>query len=297
MMLSLTVDFYLLHGFGHNANGARFWLGEGYAAGCDIRLMVGESEINSDPFPAIFVCPDGATQEGGNFWEDSFTGGPIRSWFCSDVVDFVDRNYRTHACADARLVSGHSMGAQAAMAIAIERPGIFSSVYSMSGMMASCQDELLGYAKHWYDSGMPVVGQGIGPGLNETAGAYYAFINAFCGYPDRAGFDQPVIKAEHGLAICDAAAERFFSRWPLQIADAYPERLRSLRNVGFEVGIRDEYRWGIEANRIFARSLQLLEVPFVYEEYDGRHADRLSDRFVDGLLPFAKRAFRRNLPT
>jgi S-formylglutathione hydrolase len=286
---------YLLHGFGHNSNGGRFWFGEGYAPGLDIVALTRAAWTADDRDAAILVCPDGRTPEGGSFWEDSHSGGPIRRWLVEELIDQVDARFRTIAAPKGRLVAGHSMGAQAAMTIAISRPDRFAAVYGMSGMMTFCRSELLAYARHWFNAGMPVVGRGVGPGVDETAGAYLAFVTAFCGWPDRPGFDHPVVLGSAGTEICEPVAERFLARWPQQVAAAHPERARQLRHIGFEVGVGDEYRWGVEANRLFANSLQLLGIPFVYEEYDGRHADQLARRVLLGLLPFASRAFREGL--
>ncbi len=86
----------------------------------------------SDKNNAIFVCPDGGF---GSWYFDS----PIDSNFkyetfiISELVTWIDNNYRTLKDKKFRAIGGLSMGGHGALYLAIRHPNVFSAAGSMSG--------------------------------------------------------------------------------------------------------------------------------------------------------------------
>jgi enterochelin esterase-like enzyme len=288
---------YLLHGFGHNAARHRFWLGRGYAPDLHVVRIARALQEEREPLQMILVCPDGGNAYGGSMWEDSPVSGGAATFVARDLVDFVDRNFRTDARAARRGIAGHSMGGQGAVKIAMTHPGVFGAVYSLSGMMAISPDELLRYGRHW----LLTEAEGerrAHADLDEMSSAYLAMCAAFCGSPGATphGVDFPVVRARAGFDLHPHHAARFFAAWPQPCVERLGGGLRALGALRLDVGIRDSFHWGIESNRLFIRTLQEAGIPFSYEEYSGTHTSGLAERLRSCVLPFFSRYFSRPAP-
>jgi len=109
---------YLLHGY------------DGCYSNWIIRVPALKDYV--DTYQTIIVCPDGAT----NSW---YFNSPIDSAYRYEthvgieVVDFVDKNYRTIADKNHRAITGLSMGGHGALFLALKYTAIFGTAGSMSG--------------------------------------------------------------------------------------------------------------------------------------------------------------------
>ncbi len=109
---------YLLHGYSGNF---RDWI-----------KKVPEISNYADQFNTIIVCPDG----GFSSW---YFDSPIDStskyetFVATEVVNFIDANYRTLPYSYSRAITGLSMGGHGALYLAFRHQHIFGAVGSMSG--------------------------------------------------------------------------------------------------------------------------------------------------------------------
>lgn len=108
---------YLLHGFGNNAL-------------CWINLKPELPQI-SDEKGIIFVCPDGSD----SWYWDSPTNPAYRfeTFTSTELVQFVDKHYKTIADRKARAITGLSMGGHGALWNAIRHKDVFGAAGSTSG--------------------------------------------------------------------------------------------------------------------------------------------------------------------
>jgi S-formylglutathione hydrolase FrmB len=112
---------YLLHG-GAGGNSAQWTTGGGVA------------EWITDGRPVITVMADG----GKVGWFTNWVGqaqGPQRwaDFYLTQVVPWIDHNFRTVAERKGRAIAGLSMGGYGAVRLAQDRPDLFASVASFSG--------------------------------------------------------------------------------------------------------------------------------------------------------------------
>ena len=114
---------YVLHGFRGNSNS----LTRKMKSAMD-RMIFGE-EIQE----AIAVFVDGSNRFGGSQYLSSPTIGDYETYIRRDLVDFIDRQYRTIPHRDSRGITGFSMGAYGSMRLALKYPEVFGVVVAQAG--------------------------------------------------------------------------------------------------------------------------------------------------------------------
>lgn len=80
----------------------------------------------------IIVEPDANNKLQGSFYANSPVTGNWEDYIVKDVVNYVDKHYRTIANVSSRGIAGFSMGGSGAMNISLKHPNIFSAAYIMS---------------------------------------------------------------------------------------------------------------------------------------------------------------------
>lgn len=86
----------------------------------------------ADMYHIIIVCPDGGNT---SWYYDSPVDSTMRydTYVSSELVNAVDRQYRTQAIREKRAITGLSMGGHGALYLAIRHPEIWAAAGSMSG--------------------------------------------------------------------------------------------------------------------------------------------------------------------
>lgn len=86
----------------------------------------------ADLLEVLIVCPDGGYS---SWYLDSPTDKTYRyeTFISSELVSYIDKNYKTKANSKARAITGHSMGGHGAMLMAIKHHNVFGAGGSMSG--------------------------------------------------------------------------------------------------------------------------------------------------------------------
>ena len=138
---------YLLHGYG------------GWYSNIIIRIP--QLKDYADTYQSIYVCPDGAS---GSWYFDSPVDSSYRyeSYITKDVVEYIDKNYRTIAGKEHRAICGLSMGGHGAFFLALRHEDIFGAAGSMSGgfdlygsrfkfEIAKRIGDTLTHASEWHD--------------------------------------------------------------------------------------------------------------------------------------------------
>lgn len=112
---------YLLHGYSDDETG---WIQFGEAN------AIADKGIADGAFPAcIIVIPDGKvtwycnSADGKDRWEDMFI---------TELIPFVEKEYRIRAKKEFRAIAGLSMGGYGALALAMRNPDLFSSCVALS---------------------------------------------------------------------------------------------------------------------------------------------------------------------
>lgn len=110
--------FYLLHGYSDSYNG---W----------VKNMPSTKSL-ADLHQMIIVCPDGGFS---SWYFDSPIDSSIRyeTFISKELIEWVDRNYKTIAKREGRAISGLSMGGHGGLFLGFRHQDVYGACGSMSG--------------------------------------------------------------------------------------------------------------------------------------------------------------------
>lgn len=234
-----------------------------------------------DTPPALLVYVDAWTALGGSQFLDSPATGRYHSYFCDEVVPWVDANYRTLPEAAHRAISGKSSGGYGAMVTPMLRPDLFGALATHAGdaLFDVCypndfpriarllRDSYEGsYDNFFADHRSRVHGtKDTDMDLIEI----YGYAAAYSGNEDSTvtlPFD------DTGALIPDVWA-RWLNWDPVRMAPTHKDALQSLTAIWIDAGRNDEYYLDLGATA-FRRALSNAGVPdekVHFELFEGRH--------------------------
>ena len=243
--------------------------------------------------PFIAVAPDYSGPGAGSFFADSETAGRWETHTLTEVIPYVDANYRTLASARSRAIMGEHMGAYGALLYAFRNPQVFGSVYALhpvgtgSGLvpMPSRPD----WNKiHAARSNADLAGDPYTPVfvlMQQTflpnAGRPPFYCDFFVDLVD----GKPVVNAQK--------MQLLKSRFLLDaVVNDYLANVRALRGIKFDWGRYDPNQDHVYANQAFTRKLDDLGIEHVAEEFGGLPWDKYwiaEGRVLTDVLPFFAR--------
>jgi S-formylglutathione hydrolase FrmB len=240
--------------------------------------------------PAMLVIVNGNTRLGGSQYVNSMHNGDYAGYVVRDVVEYVDREYRTVARPEGRAVLGKSTGGFASLHLTMNYPGTFGAFACHSGdsyfricqvrSLIACARTLEKHAS--FEAFVEAFEAKKKPKGEEFATmemlAYAAAYSPTA--PKAFAFDLP-IDLETG-----AFREDVWARWlafdPAEQIPHKKKELAALRLRFFDCGRRDEFGLDIGA-RVMARRVRDLGLDAVHEEFDDDHG-RIGYRY-DVSLP------------
>lgn len=107
------------------------YLLHGYAG--DYKNWPGKKDLDAiaTDLGVIFVCPDG---EQSWYWDSPVKkDSQFETYISKELVNYIDKNYRTMKTPAMRAITGLSMGGHGALWLAIRHSDVFGNVGSMSG--------------------------------------------------------------------------------------------------------------------------------------------------------------------
>ena len=238
-------------------------------------------EIDDLAPEAIVVLVDGFTSVGGAQWIDSHATGRYGTYFCEEVVPFVDARFRTAAACEHRGVAGKSSGGFGATTWGMLRPDLFGGFathagdglfeVSVAAQFAKIAQELRNrydgsYERFWEDfrSGRQVFESGVDPMLANTwaeACAYSSNADGSVDLPFRIDTGQ----------LVPEVWERWLAHDPVRLAAKRGDALRQARAIWIDAGRNDEYHLDLGATA-FANAVRAAGAENVhFELHEGTH--------------------------
>ena len=248
---------------------------------------------------AIVVMPDCFTRYGGSQYLNSSATGRYEDHLATELVDYIDRQYRTIPRAGARAIMGKSSGGYGAMIHGMRHPDTFGVVCCTSGDMYFLYCYLVDFPKAQdtfrkhggcakfildWEKRPKRMEMSLFPALN-TIGM------ASCYSPNPKsplGFDLPIDEKTGELR---PDVWRRWLEWdPVECIGRYARNLRKLSLLFLDCGTRDEFNLH-HGMRIFSRKAKELKIRHVVEEFDDNHM-AIQYRY-DRSFELASKAFKR----
>ena len=266
---------YYLHG--HGSNLVKMLAAAPWER--NVVQMADDAMCGGSMRPAIVVLVDGATRLGGSQYVDSLQNGEVARHIAFEIVDEVDRKYRSIARASARAILGKSSGGFGAIHLATTYPERFSAVGSIAG-------------DAYFQMTMPALFPSAQRALERSGGDAAAFVAAIEREPARRAEDfsalfilacaaaySPRSKTAFDLAFpfdlrTGEIDDEVFARWlAFDPAEYDAPRLDALSRLSLcyiDAGRRDEFGLDIAA-RALARRFAEGGVRVRSEEFAGGH--------------------------
>jgi S-formylglutathione hydrolase len=277
---------YLLHG----ASRGNTWP-SGYYQGMFIQNSMDELIASGDVGEMILVMPD---TSGGRYTATFYTDSPLTGGFetflTQELVDHMDRRYRTLPHAQSRGIAGHSTGGYGAMVLAMKHPDVFGAVYAHDASALSFHE--------WFATGD---GDHQREALTlQRTGEYTDFVGGFhpqmllaaaSSFTPNLGrlpsqVDLPWKVDGDAVKRIDAVWAKWLRFDPLHSLPLYADNLRQLRGIALDGGLHVEAGTNLGSARAFHEGLVDAGIEHEYEEYEGAHGDTTRQQVETRILPF-----------
>ncbi len=238
--------------------------------------------------PFILVQADQYTLFEGSFYSNSSLTGNWDEFESKELVEYMDKNFRTLANRESRGIAGHSMGGYGAFKIGMLHPEVFSSIYALSpGLLAMVKEfgpnsnsykevqnvkTVEDLKKTYYPKVLVAVGRAWSPNPNKPP--------FFCDFPFSYEGDKMVVN--------QAILEKWEANMPVYMVDKYADNLRKMTAIKLDWGRNDSPRFPVQIGMLSQR-LENLGINHFSEEYIGDHGNKIwttDGRVLNDLLPF-----------
>jgi S-formylglutathione hydrolase FrmB len=232
----------------------------------------------------VLVFVDGWTRYGGSQLVDSPGTGRYHTYFCDEIVPWVDAHYRTLPDPRSRAVTGKSSGGFTAMVTAMLRPDLFGALATHAGdaLYELCYFPEFGKAARYLR----------GHGHDITA--WWADFDAQAASRSFAAEADGTLLMMLGLSACYSATDdgtpelpfdprsgqprtEQWQRWldwdPVRMIDRHADALRSQQAIWIDAGTRDEWflDLGAEAFRAGLKRIGVPDERVAFELFDAGH--------------------------
>ncbi len=285
---------YFLHGFAVEEKDMMEWIG--FKNLMDSAIKAGHLR------PAILVLPNSMTKYFGSFYTNSSVAGNWADFIGKDVVNYIDKNYRTIANRSSRGLFGHSMGGTGALKMAMLFADQFSAVYAMSpGALHFSDDFRLSHPAfkkvseqknmdslrnaapyHDFDK-FPFfemiyssLSRMYSPNLNES------LLQA----------DQPIKYVNGKMEVNAPVLKKWEANFPINMIEDHIPALKSLAALKIDWGRNEEFKHIPRTNMEFSKKLEAFGIKHFAEEYIGDHGNMLDGfegRIFTEVFPFFQR--------
>ena len=272
---------YFLHGFG--ADDRRVITETHFNELLDTAILSGRIR------PVILVAPNSRTHFRGSFYSNSTLTGNWADFIGTDLVEYIDKNFRTLPNRNSRGLTGHSMGGHGALKVGMLFPDIFGSVYAMSPAVLNWAEEIninspsfkiIASAKseevvsnNFLTLVLTSLARTYSP--NEQKPPFYANL--------------PVYYVGDSMVVNGSVVKEWEANFPINMIENHLTALKSLNALKLDWGRNDEFPHIPVTCLEFSKKLETYGVHHFAEEYVGTHGDKLAGR--DGriyteMLPF-----------
>lgn len=288
---------YFLHGFAVDDADMMKWI--------DFKTLL-DSAIRAGRIRAcILVLPNSMSKYYGSFYTNSSVAGNWADFIGKDVVDYMDKNYRTIPHRGSRGLFGHSMGGNGALKMAMLFADKFSTVYAMSpGALHFSDDFRLSHPafkraaeQKNIDSLRTAV-----PYFDFEKFPFFEMIYVSLARMYSPNANEPRIQADEPIKYTGGKMEvnvsvlkKWEANFPINMIEDHLPALKSLTALKMDWGRNEEFKHIPATNLAFSKKLEAFGVKHFAEEYIGDHVNMLDGfegRIFTEVFPFFEKYLR-----
>ncbi|MEO9004625.1 MAG: alpha/beta hydrolase-fold protein [Ginsengibacter sp.] len=252
--------------------------------------------------PMIFVLPNSDAKLGGGFYTNSTLTGNWVDYIAKDVVDYIDKRYRTIANRNSRGLSGQSLGGNGALKIGMLYPDVFGAVYALS-------PGLLGWGGGFNINDPAFKNMDSFRNQYSTEEIFDDLIkrNDFTKFNTKAmanvarayspdeqsktflSAKMPVKYSGDSMIVDEETKRKWEANFPINMIASHLPALKSLNALKLDWGRNDEISNVPIVSLQFSKKLEANGVKHFAEEYIGGHVSNiggLDGRIYTEMLPF-----------
>lgn len=280
---------YLLHGYTGRPDD---WFKGGYQ-GMNLQAEMDSLIAKGTAAEMIVVVPNGRNAYLGSFYTNSVVAGNWEDYIYRDLVNYVDKKYRTLAKPASRGIAGHSMGGYGAFMLGMKHPDIFGAVYALSPCCMGMEGDLSIENAVW-PKAAKVTSRDIFTKEPASFDDFFSVVMiaisaAFSPNKDRAPMyvDHPFIEGPGRMVRNEPAYSNYRSKMPLYLIEQYRGNLMKLRGIAMDVGEFEEFSHIRRATPMVSNELAKRDIPHTFEIYkDGDHGNKIKERLSTKVVPF-----------
>ncbi|MEJ8818135.1 alpha/beta hydrolase [Lacibacter sp. H407] len=285
---------YVLHGYGGTDSVMMgVWI--------NFKKLLDEAIKTGKMRPMIVVAPNSNTKLQGSFYTNSSVTGNWADYIAKDVVQYMDKNFRTIPDRKSRGLCGHSMGGNGALKLGMQFADTFSAVYALSPAVLNWYGDFTLRSGGFKQISKLNNEDAIIKGLNEfdQTGDFNAFFAAVLTAMARVYSanttkkellaDFPVSYVKDSAVYHPNVITEWEAQFPFYMIDHYLPQLRSLTALKLDWGRNEEFSHIPYTSLEFSKKLEAYRIKHFAEEYIGDHGNMLGGfdgRIFNELLPF-----------
>ena len=228
--------------------------------------------------PMIMVFPDGKNKFGGGWYTNSPVTGNWEDFIVTDLVNYIDKNFRTLPFAVSRGIAGKGMGGYGALKLATKHPDVFSAVYSLNALV---DFETIITHKYMWKNSFKIASQAKKyPTSDEFANQLLGMAVAFS--PDIFNPKTGKLPKTETGEIVAAVRQHWLEQDPLYMIQENLKNLKSLKAITVDCSTSEV---GIMLNSNYSEALKSKNIKHTFSYFEGTGNDVLLKRFTSALLP------------
>lgn len=277
---------------------------QGFSLKTSMDALINEGKVKE----MIVVIANGKTRLKGSMYVNSPVQGNWEDYLAYDLVNYIDKNYRTLAVKESRGICGHSMGGFGAIHVGMNNTDVFSAIYAISpalfdenglddqGMFSSIEDieKFISMQEKWAAMDSAKAFDDYAVYIQDSADTDTRFAYAYgSSFSPDSTTTLPYIKYPYyrdgNQIVCDSTILQNyvngFGGWEDKVLSVKRE-LSKTKGIVIDYGVVDKYKWIMNGSRHLSSILTQNFIANQLRAFRGGHTDRLRSRIEDEAIPF-----------
>lgn len=263
------------------------WSNEKFFADGNVQRTLDDAINSKKLIDCILVAGDFTGPGLGSFYSNAASSGRWMDHITQELIPAIDQRFRTTTT---RAAVGDMIGAYAAIKLAMDYPGLFSSVYAMHPFGTATGETLMHSRPDWKQMNLAREWKDLESNIYSRV--FMLMAQAYLPTPDKPPFYADLMVELQGEKLVVNANNVARLQQDFLLDARLPARANNLRKLkGFKMdwGRYDDNPDHVYANQKFTRMLDDYGVTHEAEEYSGNAWNQYwqgEERFKNEVIPF-----------